>query len=177
LLIKVLAHPVNDLGELARNDRVFGYPAGQDVGGGVEEPPRRAVAPVEGGVFPLAEVRACASRSAVSGSTSSPTLYRQLSIDILALLGISAVGATGGKLTQVAKRRLSFANWAWLRRNQWLPTKADDFSPRARWSELVTDYDGKEFDVYSLIPSATNFAMRQRSDGVVSLFDPVAAAA
>jgi hypothetical protein len=72
-----------------------------------------------------------------------------LSIDILALLGISAVGATGGKLTQVAKRRLSFANWAWLRRNQWLPTKADDFSPRARWSELVTDYDGKEFDVYS----------------------------
>jgi hypothetical protein len=69
LLIKVLAHPVNDLGELARNDRVFGYPAGQDVGGGVEEPPRRAVAPVEGGVFPLAEVRACASRSAVSGST------------------------------------------------------------------------------------------------------------
>ena len=34
---------------------VFGYPAGEDVGGGVEEPPRGAVAPVDGGIFPLAE--------------------------------------------------------------------------------------------------------------------------
>jgi hypothetical protein len=71
-----------------------------------------------------------------------------LSTDILALLGISAVGATGGKLTQLAKRRLSFPNWAWLRRHNWLRMQ-DDFSPRARWSELITDYDGKEFDVYS----------------------------
>ena len=72
-----------------------------------------------------------------------------LSTDILALLGISAVGATGGKLTALAKRRLSFPNWAWLRRNGWLPNRTDDFAPRAQWRELITDFDGKEFDVYS----------------------------
>lgn len=72
-----------------------------------------------------------------------------LSTDILMLLGISAAGATGGKLTYLAKRRLSFPNWAWLRRNNWLPSVQDDVSPRARWAELITDYDGKEFDVYS----------------------------
>jgi hypothetical protein len=72
-----------------------------------------------------------------------------LSTDILALLGISAVGATGGKLTALAKRRLSFPSWAWLRRNGWLPNRADDYAPRAQWRELITDFDGKEFDVYS----------------------------
>jgi hypothetical protein len=72
-----------------------------------------------------------------------------LSTDILALLGISAVGATGGKLVQLAKRRLSFPNWAWLRRNGWLPTLSDDYAERARWQDLITDFDGKEFDVYS----------------------------
>jgi hypothetical protein len=72
-----------------------------------------------------------------------------LSTDVLALLGISAIGATGGKLTQITKRRLSFANWAWLRRNGSLPHATDASSPRARWSELVTDYDGREFDVYA----------------------------
>ena len=72
-----------------------------------------------------------------------------LSTDILMLLGISAAGATGGKLTYLAKRRLSFPNWAWLRRNNWLPSVQDDVSSRARWAELITDYDGKEFDVYS----------------------------
>jgi hypothetical protein len=72
-----------------------------------------------------------------------------LSTDILALLGISAAGATGGKLTYLAKRRLSFPNWAWLRRHNWLPSMQDDVSLRARWAELITDYDGKEFDVYS----------------------------
>src|SRR5438132_96639 len=55
MLIDVLAHAVNDLVELAGNDGVFSHPAGEHVGGGVEEPPRRAVAPVEGGILPLAE--------------------------------------------------------------------------------------------------------------------------
>ena len=73
-----------------------------------------------------------------------------LSTDILALLGVSAAGATGGKLTQMAKRRLSFPNWAWLRRHNWLPSVQDDVSPRARWAELITDFDGKEFNVLQL---------------------------
>jgi hypothetical protein len=53
LLIKVLAHPVNDLVELAGNDGVFGYPTGEGVGGRVEQAPGGALAPVEGGVLPL----------------------------------------------------------------------------------------------------------------------------
>jgi hypothetical protein len=54
-LVEVLAHAVDHLVELARNDGIYGDPAGQHVGGGVEEAPRGAVAPVEGGIFPLAE--------------------------------------------------------------------------------------------------------------------------
>lgn len=73
----------------------------------------------------------------------------ELSTDVLYLLGISAAGATGGKLVQLNKRRLSYPNWAWLRRHNWLPRISDDFSARAHWRELITDYDGKEFDVYS----------------------------
>lgn len=71
-----------------------------------------------------------------------------LSTDILYLLGISAVGTAGGKLTYVAKRRLSFQNWTWLRRKGWLPDKSD-IAPRARWSELFLDSDTSEFDAYS----------------------------
>lgn len=55
LLVVVLADAVDDLVKLASNDRVFRYPAGKHVGGGVEEAPGGAVAPVEGGIFPLAQ--------------------------------------------------------------------------------------------------------------------------
>jgi hypothetical protein len=71
-----------------------------------------------------------------------------LSTDIMLLLGISAVGAAGGKMTYAAKRRLSLDNWSWLRRKGWLPEKGD-VAPRAKWADLFTDSDTKEFDIYS----------------------------
>jgi hypothetical protein len=71
-----------------------------------------------------------------------------LSTDVLKLLGISAIGAAGGKLTLIAKRRLSLDNWAWLTRKGWLPPERE-VVPRAKWRELITDPDNKEFDIYS----------------------------
>jgi hypothetical protein len=71
-----------------------------------------------------------------------------MSVDVMTLMGISAVGAVGGKVTYVYKRRLSFENWAWLRRKGWLPV-GKDVAPRARWSELFLDSDTREFDPYS----------------------------
>jgi hypothetical protein len=64
------------------------------------------------------------------------------------LLGISAVGAAGSKITYTAKRRLSLDNWSWLRRRGWLPEKSD-VAQRARWADLFTDTDTKEFNIYS----------------------------
>lgn len=71
-----------------------------------------------------------------------------MSLDIMTLMGISAVGAVGGKVAYVNNRRLSLENWAWLRRNGWLPV-GKDVAPRAKWSELFLDSDTKEFDFYS----------------------------
>ncbi|HEY1474703.1 MAG TPA: hypothetical protein VGF53_11540 [Pseudolabrys sp.] len=74
-------------------------------------------------------------------------LLANMSPDVLYLMGISAAGAVGGKLTYVARRRLNLENWAWLRRKKWLPPEGD-VAPRARWSDLFTDSGGKEFDPY-----------------------------
>jgi hypothetical protein len=71
-----------------------------------------------------------------------------MSADVMLLMGISAVGAVGGKLVYAKKRRLSLESWAWLRRKGWLPA-GKDVQPRARWSELLVDGDTKEFDPYS----------------------------
>jgi hypothetical protein len=73
-------------------------------------------------------------------------LLSGLSEDVLVLLGISAAGAAGGKLTAVMKNRLRLDNWVWLRQKRWLVGE-EDVAPRARWRELVTD--GRELDVYS----------------------------
>jgi len=70
-----------------------------------------------------------------------------MSADVLYLMGSSAVGAAGGKLTYIARRRLSLENWAWLRHNEWLGYRKD-VAPRAKWSELFVDSDTKEFDPY-----------------------------
>ena len=71
-----------------------------------------------------------------------------LSDDVLILLGISAVGTAGGRVTYAAKRRLSLENWVWLRRKGWL-TGTEDIARTARWRELVIDTDNNEFDTYS----------------------------
>ncbi len=74
-------------------------------------------------------------------------LLANMSPDVLYLMGISAVGAVGGRMTYVARRRLKLDNWAWLRRKKWLPREGD-IAPRARWADLFTDSGGKEFDPY-----------------------------
>jgi hypothetical protein len=70
-----------------------------------------------------------------------------MSADVLYLMGISALGAAGGKVAYMARRRLSLGNWVWLRRKGWLAPAAD-VSERAQWSELFVDSDTKEFDPY-----------------------------
>lgn len=74
-----------------------------------------------------------------------------MSNDVMLLMGISAVGAVGGKIAFTANRRISFQNWAWLIRHGWLPELPGkrDIAPRAKWSELFLDSETKEFDPYS----------------------------
>jgi hypothetical protein len=72
-----------------------------------------------------------------------------LSEDVLILLGISAVGTVGGRITYARKRRLSLDNWVWLRRKGWLPPTARAGAGRAKWRELIVDADSKEIDPYS----------------------------
>lgn len=75
-------------------------------------------------------------------------IIANMSTDVLQLLGISAVGAAGGKIAYIYKRRLSLENWAWLRRRGWLPP-GGDVAKRAKWSDLILDSDTREFDPYS----------------------------
>jgi hypothetical protein len=72
-----------------------------------------------------------------------------LSQDVLFLLGISAVGTVGGRITYAAKRRLSLDNWVWLRRKKWMPSAGEGAARRASWRELIVDPDSNEFDPYS----------------------------
>jgi hypothetical protein len=74
-----------------------------------------------------------------------------MSADVMLLMGISAVGAAGGKVAYTANRRLSLQNFAWLIRKGWLPALPSkrDVAPRAKWSELFLDSQTKEFDPYS----------------------------
>lgn len=71
-----------------------------------------------------------------------------ISKDVMLLMGISALGAVGGKITYATKRRLSLENWTWLVRKGWLPP-GRDVQARAKWRELVLDSDTREFDPYS----------------------------
>lgn len=71
-----------------------------------------------------------------------------ISQDVMLLMGISAVGAVGAKITYRKKRRLSLENWTWMERKRWLYT-GRDVQARAKWRELVLDSDTKEFDPYS----------------------------
>ena len=72
-----------------------------------------------------------------------------LSEDVLFLLGISAVGTVGGRITYAAKRRLSLDNWVWLRRRGWMRSAGEGSGRHAMWRELIVDADSKEFDPYS----------------------------
>lgn len=76
-----------------------------------------------------------------------------ISPDILLLLGISAGGAIGSKITDTTKNRLSFENWAWLRHQGWLTVYEEGYSDssqkttqNARWGDLLKT--GESFDIY-----------------------------
>ncbi|MDR3631985.1 MAG: hypothetical protein P4L42_16825 [Desulfocapsaceae bacterium] len=80
------------------------------------------------------------------------SVLSDISSDVLLLLGISAAGTTGSKITGIKKNRLSFDNWSWLRNNKWLTAyepglgKTPD-AGRAKWSDLLKT--NGSFDIYS----------------------------
>ena len=71
----------------------------------------------------------------------------ELSGDVVVLLGIGAAGTAGGKVTAVAKSRLSFENWAWLIRKGWIreSIEPESVSRRPEFGDLLRS--GGEFDV------------------------------
>jgi hypothetical protein len=69
-----------------------------------------------------------------------------MSSTVLALLGISAVGAAASKATDGTQLRLEAENWAWLTSRYWLPENGLGPYTTPRWRDLVTSEDG--FDVY-----------------------------
>jgi hypothetical protein len=69
-----------------------------------------------------------------------------LSKTILTLLGITAVGSTTAKATDVQKNRIESKNLTWLLRKKWLPPTGLAAMNEAKWRDIVSN-DG-EFDVY-----------------------------
>lgn len=66
-----------------------------------------------------------------------------MSATVVALLGISGVGAAVSQMTYTSKTRLSFDNWAWLQSNSVLIVQA---ARAPQWKDLVLT--NREFDVY-----------------------------
>ena len=70
-----------------------------------------------------------------------------LSDDVVVLLAVGAAGTVGGKVTAMAKSRLSFENWAWLVRKGWIreSIEPENSSRRPEFGDLLRS--GGEFDV------------------------------
>ncbi|MGY6126838.1 hypothetical protein ACW9YV_15470 (plasmid) [Paraburkholderia strydomiana] len=68
-----------------------------------------------------------------------------LSGTVVALLGISGIGAAVSQITYTSKTRLSFENWAWLEAHGVLKNQ-EERGPQ--WKDLVLS--NREFDVYKL---------------------------
>lgn len=70
-----------------------------------------------------------------------------LSDDVVVLLGVGAAGTVGGKITAMAKGRLSFENWAWLVRKGWIreSIEPESSSRNPEFGDLLRS--GGEFDV------------------------------
>lgn len=66
-----------------------------------------------------------------------------ISTDVLVLLGISAGGAAGAKVTTVLKERIAGDNWSWLREREWLLAVevGGETEPRerAKWGDLLRE--------------------------------------
>ncbi len=74
-------------------------------------------------------------------------MLSDLSATILALLGISGIGATVAKGADAQRNTISPENRAWLLRKGWLPSAKKNVDPsNASWRDFFTT-DG-EFDVY-----------------------------
>jgi hypothetical protein len=71
-----------------------------------------------------------------------------LSPTIVALLGISGIGAATAQITYQQKTRLSFENWAWLEKKGVLERPDPKTMPGPQWRDLVLT--NREFDVYKL---------------------------
>jgi len=70
----------------------------------------------------------------------------ELSSDVLLLLGVGAAGTAGAKITAIQKGRLSYLNWAWLKRKKWIRQDIGRMRRPPKWSDLVTSDD--TFDVF-----------------------------
>ena len=70
-----------------------------------------------------------------------------LSSDVLVLLGIGAAGTAGGKVTALAKRRLTFENWAWLIGKGWIKESIEPEASarKPEFRDLLRS--GNEFDI------------------------------
>lgn len=68
-----------------------------------------------------------------------------LSPDILYLLGIGAAGTAGAKVAAVTRKRLSFENWAWLKRKNWISQDIGRARRPPQWTDLITSEEA--FDV------------------------------
>jgi hypothetical protein len=68
-----------------------------------------------------------------------------MSVSVVALLGISAIGAAVSQITYTSKTRLSCKNWSWLQSNHALKAQP---ARSPQWKDLVLT--NREFDVYKL---------------------------
>lgn len=70
----------------------------------------------------------------------------KLSPDVLILLGIGAAGTAGAKISALRQQRLSFENWAWLKRKGWIQNDIGKARTPPTWADLVTSDDA--FNVF-----------------------------
>jgi hypothetical protein len=78
-------------------------------------------------------------------------ILANLSNSVLLLLGIAGVGSVGGKLATRNSQRLSFDNWAWVKRKGWTTATGYQVS-RPQWSDLFTtngNFDPYKFQMLS----------------------------
>lgn len=68
-----------------------------------------------------------------------------MSETVLLLMGISGLSATAAGATEVARKRLTFENWAWLINRKWLPEGGAAEVNQAEWKDIFMT--NNEFDV------------------------------
>lgn len=69
-----------------------------------------------------------------------------LSEHVLYLLGIGAIGSGAAKVVAMRRGRLSFENWAWLKKKGWIKNDIGRIRRPPTWADLVNS-DGN-FDVF-----------------------------